>query len=97
MTYFDLKLKDQTVYKDLDAVAKTHPLILDENGNFTVLRFKPNRAVQLIMEYTNHQLLNRLAIAVQNGQCPESDLRALYRQMGYSLCGYLDVFPGGGR
>jgi hypothetical protein len=63
---------------------KSFPTVIDEQG---VQRFKMNAAVRWCVD---HVSLNALWIA----GLPKNDVRALYRMMGYSVCGYADVFPG---
>ncbi len=69
--------------------AADHPLVMDEG----VLRFKPNPVVRQIID--RHVNLNDLWIALAQTSHKRSvqlGLRALYRDMGYSLSGYMEVF-----
>lgn len=59
--------------------------VLDENG---VLRWKVNKAVRWLLELQDYQPLNRLSLA----GIPEQDRRELYRLMGYSISGYMEIF-----
>ncbi len=91
MKFTDLDTKTQETYADLDEQSKRYPIELDASG---VLRFKRNRAVVYAVDHCN---LNDLWIEAQRNDWAESDLKALYRMMGYSLCGFLEIFPKGGR
>lgn len=84
-----LTKEQKELLEQCGADAQGHPLVLDGK----VLRFKANPIVRLIvdMQWVD---LNQLSRMVGNMDSPEIRLgiRAFYRDMGYSLCGYLDIF-----
>lgn len=69
--------------------AQNHPLVLDG----TVLRFKPTDVARTLAELVDiNQLWKRLNPSLQTNPETRAALRRFYRDMGYSLCGYLDMF-----
>lgn len=86
MTFDDLSEQEQRNYADLDAISKQAELIKDG----TVIRFKPNRAILFAQSRVN---LNDMWVEAQRNDWPTEDLKLFYRGMGYSLCGFLDIFP----
>jgi hypothetical protein len=78
--------RDYSCYSDLRQHSD-HPIIIDEHG---IIRWKQNGAVRWVVD--NGVDLNALSIAHQRGFIPTEDYMAFYRQMGYSLSGYLDIF-----
>jgi hypothetical protein len=79
--------------KDYKQIFKTeshheHPVIEDEHGT---VRWKVNPAVRAIIDKTN---LNDLWILFMSmGLTKNSEeVRKLYRDMGYSLSGYWEIF-----
>jgi hypothetical protein len=76
------------LFKDCGPDASDHQLVWD----LKVLRFKADPLQRILADMVN---LNDLAIAVQRAD-QDGDLRRsfrkFYRDMGYSLCGYLDIF-----
>ena len=61
-----------------------HKTIIDEHGT---QRFPSNAAIRWIFNHT--MVLNDLRA---NYPQVDDDLRELYRLMGYSICGYEEVF-----
>lgn len=86
MTYADLPEKTRKDYEDLDEISKSYPLEWDGK----VLRFKANRAVKFAVDQIN---LNDLWREAQRNDWPPEELKIFYRMMGYSLCGFMEVFP----
>lgn len=86
MTYANLGKKTREDYEDLDEISKSYPLEWDGN----VIRFKANRAVKYAVDHIN---LNDLFKEARRNDWPEEELKMFYRMMGYSLCGFMDVFP----
>lgn len=97
MTYQNLDRKTREGYEDLDEISKRYPLIFDGDG---VLRFQQNRAVRFAADVLTHEEhgrnLNCMWIQAQREHWPMEDLRQFYREMGYSLCGFMDIFSGKG-
>ena len=85
MTYHDLSPELQEAYADLDDESKSAPLEWRDG----VLRFKSNAAVRYALDHTN---LSDMWIDASRNEWPREDIMSLYRQMGYSLCGFCDVF-----
>lgn len=79
--------RDHPYYSDLRQHSD-HPIIIDEQG---IIRWKQNSAVRWTVD--NGVDLNAMSVAHQRGYISTEDYMAFYRQMGYSLSGYLDVFP----
>ncbi len=75
--------------KDCGEDAQDHPLVADGD----VLRFKANPVIRLIVDrWVN---LNELSAAIQcmgYERSVQLGFRAFYRDMGYSLGGYLEIF-----
>lgn len=66
--------------------AAEHPLVIDDG----VLRFKSNPVIRIIVDrWVN---LNDLWRDIPKTPEFVLGLRSLYRDLGYSLCGYLDMF-----
>lgn len=72
-----------------------HPIIEDENG---VLRYEANPVVQWVVDREQTKpalaryLLNDMAIAHSGGRLPLAPYMQWYRDMGYSLAGFDEVF-----
>ena len=85
MTYDDLLPHEKEMYRDLDLVSKRAPLERDKDG---IIRFQSNWAVVWMVRQIS---LNDLWMASRNGH-QDQELRQVYRMMGYSLCGFMDIF-----
>lgn len=70
--------------------ALNHPLEVVDG----VLRFQGNRAIEAIMRNPRTRVdLNELWVSLNlDDPAVRLGLRAFYRDMGYSLCGYLEIF-----
>jgi len=54
----------------------------------------PNhRVIRALMENARVDL-GKLMELVTQGCIPENDIRFIYQNIGYSVCGYADMFPG---
>jgi hypothetical protein len=92
-------------YGDLAALARLfhHAIVEDDNG---IWRWQVNDLIRLLVDdtpfyqgpYTEHDCgrahldLNALWLDFQRQRFPIEQLMKFYMQMGYSLCGFLDVF-----
>lgn len=89
MTYADLPADVQAVYADLDDVSKAYPIErfdgLSRNGSY---RFVPNKAVVWAITRVN---LNDLWQAARS-YISDDDMMQVYREMGYTLCGFVEIF-----
>jgi hypothetical protein len=85
MTYSDLKGKAKADYADLDEISKAYPL----EWTGPVIRFKQNCAVAWLIDNAS---LNSLGRAYSIGNWPLEDMMQVYRMMGYSLCGFQEIF-----
>jgi hypothetical protein len=85
MTYRDLDKPLRKSYRDLDRESKRAPLEWDGK----VLRFKKTPAVSWAVDRID---INGLWVAAQVEGWPIRDLMSLYRHIGYSLSGFMDVF-----
>jgi hypothetical protein len=78
-------------YGDLLDMYPDHPVVID-SGTHRVLRWKSNIIVNKLFNM-NMVDLNRLWITVnQEDKAEIEDLATFYRMMGYSLCGFIEVF-----
>lgn len=86
MTYRDLTVKEREDYSDLDEESKQAPLERSSDG---VLRFVPSRPIQFAASRIS---LNDMWVEAQRNRWPDADMRRFYRGMGYSLCGFSEIF-----
>ena len=86
MTYKDLTVKERADYFDLDIESKNAPLERDAEG---VLRFVPSRPIQFAASRIS---LNDMWLEAGRNRWPDADMRRFYRGMGYSLCGFSEIF-----
>jgi hypothetical protein len=56
-----------------------------------VKRFKKNKIVSYLLD-TGNTDLNKLWVMQQNGKFSMEDMEQLYQLIGYSVCGFEDVF-----
>ena len=89
MTYYDLTPELQKSYQWLDDVSKQAPL----EWVGSVIRFKRNLAVGWAQEHSN---LNDMWIEASRNKWPLEDMMSFYRQIGYSLSGFGDIFHDDG-
>ena len=71
-----------------------HPVHIDGRGTGRSLRWKANSVVQ-IMGHRENGIgvdLNKLWVFFIDAKLPIEDMATVYRMMGYSLCGFLEVF-----
>lgn len=63
----------------------------DDHGT---LRFRPNNAVRALLDGNNNYTLNELWVDFLRGNTPIQleDMMSLYRDIGYSLFGFWEVF-----
>lgn len=67
-----------------------HGVRSDQHG---VLRWRENRIISDLLLAAQPILdLNKISARTQTGRYSEMERRELYRLIGYSLCGYMDVF-----
>jgi hypothetical protein len=71
-----------------DVPLNGHPVILDAEGT---LRFKPNLALVWVREHSAVNM-NDIWDACAAGRFPAEDLVQFYRDIGYSLCGFVEVW-----
>lgn len=77
--------KIQADYGDLLDMFPEHP-ISRYNG---VIRWKPDPLMRWIRD--RGDLMNDMAAAYQRGLFPLENYAKFYRDIGYSLCGYIEV------
>lgn len=92
MTYSDLSQELQDAYAWLDPASKLAPLKWDGTGEDRVLRFKANQAITWVHDVNDGLSLNKLWVAAHREHWLIADMMELYRQMGYSLSGFGDIF-----
>jgi hypothetical protein len=103
MTWYDLSPEWQEGYKDLDENSKRYPLKWFNDA----IRFKPNVIVRFLIDKLTEDKprfhgdgrfdLNNLWNVAYKEHWPVEDMRQVYRMMGYSLSGFLEVFHDAGR
>ena len=76
----------QPYWTDLPACVKSHPIIRDDEGAY---RFKANWAITWCQRRTS---LNDLWLDAWAATTPIEDLMVLYAHIGYSLCGWWEIF-----
>ena len=78
-------------YGDLLDMYPDHPVeIADFHDTRRVVRWKANSVVRVMIDkYVN---LNDLWVDFQIGKMPVEDMATVYRMMGYSLCGFVEIF-----
>lgn len=89
-TYADLSPDLQEAYAWLDPISKTAPLAWVGTGKNKVLRFKANRAI--VFMYEEYRDMNEIWSMARSAKWSTEDVMSLYRQLGYSLSGFGDVF-----
>jgi len=89
----ELAARDIEMVHDCGPDAEDHPLEIDGRGT---LRFKGDPFIRALADMTD---LNGLAVFVKRAEDADDPLdpfamgiRKFYRDMGYSVCGYLEVF-----
>ena len=68
----------------------SHPVVVDGRGTGLVVRWKRNDVVVVMID--KYVDLNSLWIDFTKGNMPIEDMATVYRLMGYSLCGFIEVF-----
>jgi hypothetical protein len=63
-----------------------HPIYEDEHG---VIRWQPSKAVRWAADRIN---LNEMYVAYMTGAFTKDEYKEFYRDMGYSLSGFGEVF-----
>jgi hypothetical protein len=81
----------QKDYGDLLEMYPYHPVeIADFQDTRRIVRWKANSVVRVMIDkYVN---LNDLWVDFQVGKMPVEDMATVYRMMGYSLCGFVEIF-----
>lgn len=74
--------------KTITTASGTYPAIIDEEGT---LRFPTNAIVRFLLD-SGHVDMNQLWMHYSAGLFNRKDLQAFYRLIGYSECGYYEVF-----
>jgi hypothetical protein len=90
-TYTDLSPDLQEAYAWLDPISKTAPLAWVGTGKNKVLRFKANRAIVFMYNMKGCDMNDIWRMAIEAKWSTE-DVMSLYRQIGYSLSGFGEVF-----
>ena len=84
--------KDTRRYKGTATISgKKYRTVMDG----TVQRFKSNRVISVILDSASAGLkldLNEIWIMAQNGCYSKEEMMELYRLIGYSVCGFSEVF-----
>ena len=63
---------------------------IDESG---IQRLPHNRIISHLMRTHSTLDYNTLSWKVQEGEFSEEERRFIYQNVGYSVCGYADIFP----
>lgn len=71
-----------------------HPVILTGTDDARCLRWKGNTVIELMTDHENVNRvdLNKLWADFSKLDLPIEDMATVYRMMGYSLCGFLEIF-----
>ena len=93
MTYRDLPPTTREDYAELDDESKSCPLVIDEHGT---VRFKRNRVIDGAFD-AGLLDLNGIWENMVTNNLPMEDMMQLYRMLGYSLSGFMEVFIDTGR
>lgn len=73
---------------------KPYKTVIDEKG---VQRFPENRIVSALLDAASSGRkmdMNDIARMTAMGEFTVKERRELYRLIGYSVCGYSEIFPG---
>ncbi len=87
---------DKRLLRDYDDVVAVFPnasfvCTLEEGITAPVLRFRENALTRHLVD-AGMVDLNRLAVDYQNGKFSIDDAMEFWQGLGYSLCGFLDIF-----
>lgn len=66
-------------------------------GTSRVQRFRANKVVRDLLDAATEGRkldLNEIWITAQKGSYSRDEMHELYRLIGYSVCGFAEVFPG---
>lgn len=75
-------------WAQFQAKLSTHPIIRDKNG---VIRYQANRLVKWLFDSGNLDL-NAMRVAYIYGAFSKEEYMQFYRDLGYSLSGFEEVF-----
>lgn len=81
-------------YKDMADLARSfvHKIVLCQEGNNGVLRWKGSQLIRYLTSSTGVIDLNNLAIDLFKKKFSLEEYMKFYMDMGYSLSGYVEVF-----
>lgn len=81
-------------YGDLLDKYPHHPVVLTGTDDARCLRWQANSVVRMMTDHesSNRVDLNKLWADFLTRGLPIEDMATVYRMMGYSLCGFLEVF-----
>jgi hypothetical protein len=88
ITFDDLTEREREIFGEFDLPAQAHPMVRDEDGR---ARFRGDPVIGALIDRQAVDL-NYLWGRLGAGDFEETDLRRFYRDMGYSLGGYSEVF-----
>jgi len=74
------------------AVAPGHPLVTTGAGFKRHLRFKPDQTALVVSKACGTKMHEALHKGVQGGLISMAALKQFYRDMGYSLDGFVELF-----
>lgn len=82
-------LEEHYIYEndDFPLLTSGHPVVVVNR----VIRFKENKIIKYLCD-VNKLDLNELAVQYANKMIPLEDYMQIYRMLGYSLCGFVEVF-----
>lgn len=75
----------QINYGDILALYPDHPIVLEDN----VLRWQRSPMMRWLSDNVD---INAMWLAYHHSAFPLEDFTRFYRDMGYSLCGFIDIF-----
>jgi hypothetical protein len=86
MTYAEVEAIDDYYHRQLQVT--NHPVVLVEDA---VIRYKENSAIRWMMDHKSTDL-NQMWIAYRRDEIDRDDFMHFYRDLGYSLAGFGEVW-----
>lgn len=84
----DITEREAEILRGLDADAQAHPIVIDKDGT---ARFVANK---LMRHFVKSKKVNVGDVfdALAAGNCTEAEARRFYRDIGYSIGGYDEIW-----
>lgn len=77
-----------------DFVKIGHPFEVTDDGTDRIIRFKRDPLIVTVYDHfmRQHGGMNTLWLLMERGEFSEFCMRRFYRNLGYSLCGYAEIW-----